>query len=101
MTKQRQTAIDPAVAALLTHADQKKTNQGARVTRTKVNFNLSANLVDAIREEAFRLTGHRRRGFSDFVLILLQHGWNAYQAGDLEIELQPATVEMRITVVRK
>jgi hypothetical protein len=101
MTKQRRQPIDPAVAGLLAQAERKKLARGVAVPRQKVNLNLPTNLVSAIKEEAFALTGHKRRGFSDFATILLQHGWDAYQAGDLEIELQPATVEVRITAVKK
>ncbi|MCP4541799.1 MAG: hypothetical protein GY832_32105 [Chloroflexi bacterium] len=101
MTKQRQQAIDPAVAALMSLAEQKKIDRGAAVPRKKVTLNLPINLVNAIRQEAFTLTKHKRRGFSDFVIVLLQFAWDAYRAGDLEIELQPAAVEMRITAVKK
>ena len=73
----------------------------AGVSRQKVNLNLPSGLTNAIRQEAAALTGHRRRGFSDLMTVLLQYGWEAYQSGELEIELQPVAVEMRIKAVKK
>ena len=101
MITQRQQAIDPAVAGLLAQAEQNKIARGAEISRQKVTLNLPTRLVSAIRQEAFSLTKHKRRGFSDFMFVLLQYGWDAYQAGKLEIMLQPTTVEMRITAAKK
>lgn len=99
--RQRQEPLDEAVAALLTQAEKKKQARGGTVARQKTTVNLPDNLVDAIRQEAFNLTGHKRRGFSDLVTVLLRYGWEAYQAGDLTLEMQPAAVELRIMVAKK
>lgn len=101
MSKQRRQALDPAVAGLMAQAEEKRQARNGTVARHKVTFNLPDNLVNAIRREALDLTGHKRRGFSDLVTVLLQHGWNAYQVGDLKIEMKPATIETRITAAKK
>ena len=101
MSKKRQTGIDPAVADLLVQAENRQAMRSGGAIRQKVNLNLPSNLANAIRQKAFALTGHKRRGFSDLVVILLRHGWEAYQAGELEIELKPSVIEMRITVAEK
>lgn len=95
----RQQGIDPAVVAALEAADKKRGSRSGITQRQKVNVNLPAGLVMAIKQEAITLTGHRRRGFSDLMAVLLQYGWTAYQVGDLELEMQAVTVEMRIVSV--
>jgi len=95
----RQQGIDPAVLAALDASDKKRQGKRGVAQRQKVNVNLPANLVMAIKQEAISLTGHRRRGFSDLMAVLLQYGWEAYQAGDLELEMQAVTIEMRIVSV--
>ncbi len=98
----RQQGIDPAVADLLVQAERRQVQRGGTgVTWQKVNLNLPANLTNAIRLEAAALTGHKRRGFSNLMAILIQAGWDAYQSGELEIELKPVAVEMRIVAVEK
>jgi len=52
--------------------------------------------MEAIREEAAQLVKHRRRGFADLVTVLLEYGWEAYLRGDLDVELRPAAVSLRI-----
>jgi hypothetical protein len=94
----RQQTIDPAVMAALTDAERKREARGGEVQRQKVNVNLPLILVTAIKQEATSLTGHRRRGFSDLVTVLLQYGWKAYQAGELKLGVQAVRVEMRIVV---
>lgn len=98
----RQGGIDPAVAGLLVQAESRRAGRnGGELKKQKVNLNLPASLTNAIRAEAFALTGHKRRGFSDLVIVLLRHGWAAYQAGELKIEMQPVAVEMKIAAVKK
>lgn len=94
----RQRAIDPAVLTALAEAERKQAARTAIAQRQKVNVNLPVSLVTAIKRESRNLTGHRRRGFSDLVTVLLRYGWEAYQAGDLKLEMQPVKVEMRIVV---
>ncbi|RLC76900.1 MAG: hypothetical protein DRJ03_22345 [Chloroflexi bacterium] len=101
MSNKRQQGIDPAVAELLVQAENRKALHSGGAIRQKVNLNLPSNLANAIRQTAFALTGHKRRGFSDLAVVLLRYGWEAYQAGELEIELQPVAVEMRIKAVKK
>lgn len=98
----RQQGIDPAVAGLLVQVEQRQMRRGAGgVVRQKVNLNLPSALTNAIRLEAAALTGHKRRGFSELMAVLIQYGWDAYQAEQLEIELKPVAVEMRIVAVKK
>lgn len=94
----RQRAIDPSVVTALAEAEKKQASARGASVRQKVNVNLPVGLVAAIKREAKNLTGHQRRGFSDLVTVLLRYGWEAYQAGDLKLEMQPVKVEMRIVV---
>ncbi len=97
----RQQTLDPAVLAALGEAEKKREARGWAVQKQKVNVNLPVDLVTAIKQEAVSLTGHRRRGFSDLVTVLLRYGWEAYQAGDLEVETRPVKVEVRIVAAKK
>ena len=69
------------------------------VSSTQCNVQLPTALVEELKAEAHRLTGHRRRGFSDLVTICARYGWEAYQRGDLEVKRQANVVSYGI--VRK
>jgi hypothetical protein len=60
------------------------------------NVQIPKDLVEELRVEAYRLTGHRRRGFSDLLSIFARYGWEAYQRGDLEIERRPKVVSYNL-----
>ena len=60
------------------------------------NVQIPTDLVEELRAEAYHLTGHRRRGFSDLLSIFARYGWEAYQRGDLEIERQPKVVSYNL-----
>lgn len=96
----RRQAIDQAVAGIIAGDSKKRAANGAS-DLCKVNVRLPVDLVDEIKGEAHRLTGHKRRGFSDLLALLLRHGWDAYQAGELELETKPARVELRIVKAQK
>jgi len=99
---ERRQAIDPAVLAAFSEAEKKTVSRkNGAVKKRKVNVNLPCALVDTIKRESTALTGHGRRGFSDLVAVLLAYGWEAYRAGDLKIELRPATVETKIVAAKK
>lgn len=85
--------LDPHVQATLRQA-ARKLGEGER---KQYNLTLPTDLMEAIREEAARLVKHRRRGFADLVTVLLEYGWEAYLRGDLDVELRPAAVSLRIT----
>lgn len=90
-------AVHPSVQAAL-----KQTARLVGDAETKVTVRgFPVTLADAIRAEATRLTGHGRRGFSDLLLVLVQVGWEAYQRGEIEIELRPTAVEQRIALARR
>ena len=100
MAKRRQ-AVDPAVANLLTEGRQRKARRRGETPKddlAKVTVRLPADLLGAIKAEAHDLTGHQRRGFQDLLGVLVRWGWDAYQSGALEVELQPRTVERRIVI---
>jgi hypothetical protein len=69
------------------------------IASTQCNVQLPTALVEELKSEAHRLTGHRRRGFSDLVTICTRYGWEAYQRGDLEVKRQANVVSYGI--VRK
>lgn len=100
---ERRTPVDPAVVAAITEATRKRETRKRRATATrrKVNLNLPVALVDAIKQESIAMTGHKRRGFSDLVTLLLEYGWDAHKAGDLELETKSVTVELRIVKAPK
>jgi hypothetical protein len=90
--------IDPDVQKTIQHAQQRwRGNETEKITIRKV----PSSLASALRGEGARLTGHKRRGFSDLVVALLEYAWVAYQDGEVEIELQPTAVEHRIKLVRE
>ena len=60
------------------------------------NVKLPTDLIDELKVEAHRLTGHQRRGFSNLLAVCARFGWEAYQRGDLVVERQPATLTYRI-----
>lgn len=66
------------------------------VPRGQYNVQLPEDLADEVRREAHRLSGHRRRGFSDLITILARYGWDAYQRGDLEIGREPRVISYRL-----
>lgn len=67
------------------------------VARKQYNVQLPRDLADEVKTEAHRLSGHRRRGFSDLIAIFARYGWEAYQKGDLEIKREPQVVSYRLT----
>lgn len=85
-------SLDPNVQAVIEQS-ARLVNGGQPV---RITVDLPPGLAEAVRAEAFRLTGHKRRGLSDFVAVLIEHGWQAYKAGELEIELQATAVQHRI-----
>ena len=87
--------IDPDVQKTIEHA-RKRWEKEPELK--KVTIRLPANLVEDVKREAHRLTGHKRRGFQDFVAVLLRYGWNAYLDGELIVEMQPTVVQRRIVV---
>ena len=89
--------LDPHVQATLQQA-ARRLGQGER---RQYNLSLPEDLMESIRAEAAALVGHKRRGFADLVTVLIEHGWTAYQAGELEVELQPTAVQMQIVGVKK
>jgi hypothetical protein len=60
------------------------------------NVQLPADLVEDIKQEAYTLTGHKRRGFSDLLAACARYGWGAYQRGELKIERQPTVISYRL-----
>lgn len=88
--------LDPHVQATLQRA--LRVTEGR--TLRKVTVRLPADLVEAIGLEAHRLTKHNRRGMQDLMAVLLRYGWEAYQRGDLEVELQPTAVAFRIVAAK-
>ena len=60
------------------------------------NVQLPVDLVDELKIEAHRLTGHRRRGFSDLLAICARYGWEAYQRGELTVDRQAMTITYRL-----
>jgi hypothetical protein len=86
--------IDPDVQKTIEDARKR---WGKNDERKAYKLTLPVSLKEAIHREAARLTGHKRRGLSDFVTILLEYGWEAYIDGKLEVELQPEVVQRRIT----
>ena len=60
------------------------------------NVQLPTDLIDELKVEASRLTGHRRRGFSNLLAVCARFGWEAYQRGDLVVERRPITLTCRI-----
>ncbi|MCP4536596.1 MAG: hypothetical protein GY832_05570 [Chloroflexi bacterium] len=66
------------------------------VALKQCNIQLPTDLVAELKVEAHRLTGHRRRGFSDLLAICAQYGWEAYQRGDLTIDRQAKVVTYQL-----
>ena len=60
------------------------------------NIQLPIDLVDELKVEAHRLTGHRRRGFSDLLAICARYGWEAYQRGELAVDRQAMSIAYRL-----
>ncbi len=60
------------------------------------NIQLPIDLADELKGKAQRLTGHRRRGFSDLLAVCARHGWEAYQRGDLTVERRAHAVTYRL-----
>ncbi len=60
------------------------------------NVQLPADLVGELKREAHRLTGHKRRGFSDLLAACASHGWEAYKRGELSIERQPRVISYHL-----
>jgi hypothetical protein len=90
--------IDPAVQKTIQDAQER---WGGKQTEKVTIRKVPSTLASALRGEGARLTGHKRRGFSDLVVALLEYAWAAYQNGEVEIELQPTTVEHRIKLVKE
>jgi len=60
------------------------------------NITLPTDLIAEIKAEAYRLTGHQRRGFSELVSICARYGWAAYQRGELSVERKPKVITYQI-----
>jgi hypothetical protein len=86
--------IDPDVQKTIQHAQER---WGSKSKRKQYNLTLPTWLADAVKQEGARLTGHQRRGFSDLVTILLEHGWKAYLDEQIEVELVPAGPQRIVT----
>ena len=71
-------------------------SSGNQISRKQCNVQLPENLVDELKAEAHRLTGHRRRGFSDLLSICASYGWEAYQLGKLAIDREAKVVSYRL-----
>ena len=88
--------LDPNVAVTLAQTTRLAQGNGLK----KITARLPADLVELIRAEAHGLTGHKRRGFQNLLGILLRYGWEAYQRGELEVEMEPRGIDYQI-VARK
>ncbi len=84
--------VRPEVRAVL----HKAISQDGKTPLKQCNVQLPIDLVDALKAEAHRLTGHRRRGFSDLLAVCARYGWEAYQRGDLTVERQATSIAYRL-----
>jgi hypothetical protein len=88
--------VDPHVRSVINKARKR---WGGNGERKAYKLTLPVSLKKAIHQEAARLTGHKRRGLSDLVTVLLEYAWDAYTEGELEVQLQPTVVQHRIARV--
>lgn len=85
--------VDPDVASHLERTARLR-NNGSGLT--KITVRLPTPLVEQLRQQAYQLTGHRRRGFQDLLAVCANHGLAAALDGDLTIELEPQATVLRI-----
>lgn len=71
-------------------------SQQQKEASTQCNVQLPTNLVSALKSEAHRLTGHKKRGFSNLLAICARCGWDVYQRGELAVERQPQVISYRL-----
>lgn len=85
--------VDPDVASHLERTARLR-NNGSRLTKKTVR--LPTPLVEALRQQAYQLTGKRNRGFRDMLVVCAEYGLAAFLNGDLEIELEEQVTVTRI-----
>ena len=71
-------------------------SQQKKKSSRQCNVQLPAALVSELKAEAHRMTGHKKRGFSDLLTVCAHYGWEAYQRGELTVERQPQVISYRL-----
>jgi hypothetical protein len=71
--------------------------QNSHTSETRqYNVRMPVDLAEGIKAEGYRLTGNRRSGFSQLLVICAVYGWEAYLRGELVVEREPLVTTYRL-----
>ena len=84
--------IDPSVQKVRQAALSKSLTSPTSFYKVRLPTELAAS----IKAEAARLTGHKQRGWSDMVTVLVTYGWEAWLTGELRFKTQAVSTALAI-----
>ena len=89
--------LDPEVAKELVSPPRGSSDKVKKSDEwVKLTVRIPPDLKTRIRQEAYALTHHKRRGVQDLIVVFLRYALDAYERGELEVTLSEKVVSYGI-----